>query len=389
MTSLLNCILAVLCICSVITGPALAHTTAAPPTSSKKIVCYFPMGLSSYHTPLPPGLDPTLCTHIILIGSSIIEGRITPAKAIDPEIYYKKIPLMKKLNPQLKVLLCNGGDFNGVLATPLNRTRYVNSSVPILRKYGFDGLDIDFEFPAWNGLPKSQKHSFTQLLMELFELFTKEAALTKRPQLMLTAAVAATKEITDASYEVPALAKVLDFINLMCYDYHGFAYYDPFTGFNSPLYPESYDYIYGNRSIVFSAQYWQLKGMPQSKVVVGIPVYGHSYKLVSKYLHGVHALSYGHGPNGGYVSYPQACKYLQSNFTRVWSQECQVPYMYKDDLWISYEDPRSIQLKVDWIKKNGYPGVMVYALNYDDYEGTCDGGHTKSPLLKIINKFRY
>lgn len=357
-------------------------------TTPNKIVCYYSTGLSNYSTPLPPGLDPTLCTHLILIGTTITDGQIKPPKPVDPEIYYKKIPLMKKLNPKLKVLLCNGGDFNGVLASSQNRTRYVNSSLPLLRKYGFDGLDIDFEFPGWNGLPKSQKHSFSLLLMELYQLFQKEAALTKKPRLMLTAAVAATKEITDASYEVPVLAKVLDFINLMCYDYHAFAFYDPFTGFNSPLYAEKHDILYGNRSIVFSANYWIEKGMPKSKVIVGIPVYGHSYKLVFKKIHGVHAPAYGRGENGGYVTYSQACKYLKSNFTRVFYTQCQVPYMYKDKLWISYEDEQSINLKVDWIKSHGYSGIMVYSMNYDDYLGTCDGGKTKNPLLKIINKFR-
>ncbi|XP_014779364.1 acidic mammalian chitinase isoform X1 [Octopus bimaculoides] len=371
-------IVALICLNSVIADTA----------SSEKIVCYYGTGLSNYSTPLPPGLDPTLCTHLIFIGSTIIDGQIKPPKPTDPQMYYEKIPLMKKLNPELKVLLCNGGNFNGVLATSQNRSRFANSSLPILRKYGFDGLDLDFEFPAWNGLPKSQKHSFSLLLTELYELFQQEAALTNKPRLMLTAAVVSTKEIIDASYEVPILAKVLDFINLMCYDYHAFAYYDPFTGFNSPLYPEEHDSIYGNRSIVFSANYWVLKGMPKSKVVVGIPVYGHSYKLVFKSLHGVHAPSYGRGDNGGYVTYSQVCKYLQSNFTRVFNERCQVPYMYKDHLWISYEDEESINIKANWIKSHGYPGIMVYSMNYDDYSGVCDGGKTKNPLLKIINKFR-
>ncbi|XP_052833199.1 acidic mammalian chitinase isoform X2 [Octopus bimaculoides] len=287
-------IVALICLNSVIADTA----------SSEKIVCYYGTGLSNYSTPLPPGLDPTLCTHLIFIGSTIIDGQIKPPKPTDPQMYYEKIPLMKKLNPELKVLLCNGGNFNGVLATSQNRSRFANSSLPILRKYGFDGLDLDFEFPAWNGLPKSQKHSFSLLLT------------------------------------------------------------------------------------VFSANYWVLKGMPKSKVVVGIPVYGHSYKLVFKSLHGVHAPSYGRGDNGGYVTYSQVCKYLQSNFTRVFNERCQVPYMYKDHLWISYEDEESINIKANWIKSHGYPGIMVYSMNYDDYSGVCDGGKTKNPLLKIINKFR-
>ena len=36
------------------------------------------------------------------------------------------------------------------------------------------------------------------------------------------------------------LFRSLDFINLMCYDYHSYALYDPVTGYNSPLYPNDW-----------------------------------------------------------------------------------------------------------------------------------------------------
>lgn len=357
------------------------------PKNERKIVCYFYMNHKPYKGDLPPELDPTLCTHIILIGSGIKDGIVIPAEPSDINMYYKKIPLMKKLNPKLKVLLCNGGNFNDVLASEENRRKYINSTLPLLTKYGFDGFDLDFEFPAWY-LPKEQKHSFSLLATGLRDVFTEEAKKTNQTRLLLTAAVAAIKSITDASYDVPSLAKVLDWINLMCYDLHAFAYYDPFTGFNSPLYDEPHDSeLYGNRSIVYSGNYWISKGMPKSKIVIGIPVYGHSYKLLFESVHGIHAPAYDRGPSDGYVSYPQCCDLLKSGATRVFYDHCKVPYLYKNKLWISYDDEQSIRYKVDWIKKSGYPGIMVYSMNSDDYLAKCDG-KTKFPLLKAVNRFR-
>ena len=76
-----------------------------------------------YEGDLPPELDPTLCTHIIFIGTSIVHGVVVPAMPGDINMYYKKIPLLKKINPKVKVLLCNGGNFNDVLLSEASRAK--------------------------------------------------------------------------------------------------------------------------------------------------------------------------------------------------------------------------------------------------------------------------
>lgn len=61
---------------------------------------------------------------------------------------------------------------------------------------------------------------------------------------------------------------------------------------------------------VYSGNYWISKGMPKSKVVIGIPLYGHSYKLLFAFDHGLHAPASDRGPNDGYVNYPYVRKYF-------------------------------------------------------------------------------
>lgn len=71
----------------------------------------------------------------------------------------------------------------------------------------------------------------------------------------------------------------MDYVNIMCYDYHMFSKLTPWTGINAPLYPTSKDQgIFEIMNINYSANYWISKGMDRSKIVIGLPTYGHSFK---------------------------------------------------------------------------------------------------------------
>ncbi|CAL4096913.1 unnamed protein product, partial [Meganyctiphanes norvegica] len=98
--------------------------------------------------------------------------------------------------------------------------------VELLLKHNFDGLDMDWEYPALRGGVPEDKTNFSILLKELKKAFSSHG-------LLLSAAVGMGPITIASAYDVPTIAESLDFINLMTYDFHGA--WKKQTGHNTPL----------------------------------------------------------------------------------------------------------------------------------------------------------
>lgn len=73
--------------------------------------------------------------------------------------------------------------------------------------------------------------------------------------------------------------RYVDFVNIMCYDYHAFVWYLPFTGPNAPLFANANDLGYEKTlNTNHTVNVWINSGMPKKKIMVGVPIYGHSWR---------------------------------------------------------------------------------------------------------------
>lgn len=361
-----------------------------------KIVCYF-TSWAFYRAAAgkftPENIDPHLCTHINYAFAFLdaTTFKIVPSDAwadIDNQ-FYKKVNDLKLVNPKLKVLLSLGGwtdsstdKYSRLAASATARRSFVQDSISFLNLHGFDGLDIDWEYPnCWQGScgkAPQDKANFVLLLKDL------NASFKVQPKpLLLTIAMSANADVMKQAYDVPRVFKQLDFANLMAYDYYGS--WSPNTGHHSPLWT-----AIGEKdpraSVEYSVKALLDMGAPASKVVLGVPFYGRSFTLSNPAVNGIGAPAKGAGTAGpttkepGMLSYYEICTNFKSGWTTMLDTRAG-PYAYSGDQWVGFDGPRSLTKKVEFAKAKGLAGIMVWELSMDDFTGFCG---TKYPLLNAV-----
>lgn len=285
---------------------------------------------------------------------------------------------MRRLNPGWTEFV-----FSDMVSSPENRAKFVASSIQFCRTWNFDGLDLDWEYPGYvgrGGRPED-KENFAKLLAELRAAFDQEAVREGKPVLLLTAAVGIGPSTAETAYDVPALNRYLDFINLMTYDMYG-GWTPDVVGIHSQLYAGPGDAFPspGPDSIPLSADYavqwWIDHGALPSKLTLGLASYSRGFTLASS--------APGQGPGAPAVGYSSKvvdswwCEAGKSTYyeiqmligrglTPVFDPVRCGAYIQDGKNWHGYDDEATMRCKANYVKEKGLLGGILWSLAEDDF----------------------
>lgn len=278
--------------------------------------------------------DPALVTTINYAFANIDSTRA--GFVINNEPRFRSIVDLKKDNPGLKVLVTIGGDCKSGLsemaADPANRSSLAGQCRRVIEEYGIDGIDFDWEFPGnEGGTPDDYKN---------FALVLKAVRDSIGDNKLLTLAAGGDLAGMDVN-NVPAFLDVLDYVNVMAYDLSGTP-----TTHHTSLYRSP---VTGWRSVDEVVEDYVNHGVPFDKMMLGLGFYG----------------------RGDGVNYSQWTDTEQAHpiegFTEQWDSVGCVPYIANADgvLAVGYENPRSIEIKCQYLKDKGFRGAMSWRTELD------------------------
>ena len=228
------------------------------PAAKKRLVGYFEAGdigpKQYFVTDIPGGL----LSHIIYAFATVTAaGDCVSVKAKDDGVNFPQLVSLKAEYGQLSVLISIGGanhSTNFAAVAPRLLAQFVQSSVHFMTRNGFDGIDIDWEFPG-----SEDSSNFTTLLQELWSQLDSQGAADGRNYQLTIAAPAGARNI--ANLQLRRIHPLLDWINLETYDFTTAR--SAVTNFNAPLFTHE-----GVNNVDAAVKSYLGRGVPADKIAL-------------------------------------------------------------------------------------------------------------------------
>ncbi|MFA8299882.1 MAG: glycosyl hydrolase family 18 protein [Hyphomicrobiales bacterium] len=293
-------------------------------------------------------------------------------------------------NAGTKVIMAVGGWnhsplFPAIAKDDSKRALMVSSIIDLVKKYRFDGVDMDWEYPGFadhNGSP-ADTDNFTKLIRELRAALTDLGKDTGKTYLLTSAFSTDIEKMKSIDWD--AVVPLLDMINVMTYDYFGA--WDNTTNHNAPLYASGQ----GNPNFNINSSYKYLVDtyhIPSSKVNIGVAFYGRAQSGVSTlFSGGAKQVDQETFPEDeGAPSYYNIMKRI-NQYTRHWDDQAKVPYLTKSNGFVSYDDPESIGYKAQYVMDNNIGGVIIWEITCDYMETSEGSGKIgATPLIDKLHQ---
>jgi chitinase len=305
-------------------------------------------------------IDAAKLTHLNYAFAHVKDGRVVPSAEANARERLAQVRRLKALHPHLQILISVGGwgaeGFSDAALSAASRATFADSALAFAEEHGFDGVDLDWEYPsnAMAGIKArpEDRRNFT-LLLEA----TKKALGGRYP---LTIAAGAQPFYLEGIETGPA-CQLCDFVNLMTYDlYNGWS---KVSGHHANLFRSKSDPAgdSADRAVELFAE----QGVPAAKLVIGAAFYGRGMKGAAPVNQGLMQAT---TPESNFTkTYAEIKSEFSSSprFERHWDAEARAPWLYDGDTFLSYEDPESLRHKARFVHERGLRGVMFWEYTQD------------------------
>lgn len=294
----------------------------------------------------------------------------------------KQLNLLKRRNRNLKALLSIGGwtysaNFKVPASTPQGRSTFAKTSLELVKKYGFDGLDIDWEYPQ----NADEARNFVELLAEVrreLDGYSQQLAAEtgKAPyHFELTVACPAGSQ-NFSKMDIRGMDAYLDFWNLMAYDFAGS--WDQLAGHQANMQPSQENPGCTPFSMTVAVDAYLNAGVRPDKLVIGMPLYGRAFENTDGPGRPFQGVGEGTWEQGvwDYKKLPPF------DFDDYFDQPALASYCYnpKTRKMISYDSPQMARIKSDYIKQRGLGGAMWW-------ESSADKKDKQSLIWTVVDDF--
>jgi chitinase len=245
-----------------------------------------------------------------------------------------------------------GATYNSVCGNPTLREKLVNEITSFIKTHGYDGADVDWEYPA----NATDRQSMVSFLTELRNGLPK-------PRYLLSIDLPVWY---GSGWDVASLDKVIDFWNVMAYDYAG-----PWTKdgqLNSPIFPDPANPD-NPGSVKDTIDKLLNDNIPPTQINMGTPFYGYYYQNVPK----LFAPCQNCENTVLSEKYPYVKQLLKTgDWIENQDTASQVPYLLRKDGkpgFITYDNANSTYTRVYYsVWTRGLGGTFMWALD-QDYDG--------------------